>query len=402
MPAMPLDPGRHLQEALDAIASGALAPSETGTAPVDLKNFTFEELGELMAKGFGEKRFRAEQVFQWMYLHLAPGAEDMTNLSKAFREKLEKSARVSPLVHEGSHESQDGTVKLTFRCEDGAVIETVYIPADGRNTLCISSQVGCAMGCTFCYTAKMGLKRNLSTAEIVDQVVHARRLLGERNGRIGNIVFMGMGEPLHNVDNVIRALHILTHDKGLNFSRRKVTVSTSGLVPQIERLGKETDVQLAISLNATTNAMRSQIMPINDRWSLEDLMDALRRFPLDNRERITFEYVLIRDLNDTLADAQRIIELTRGIPAKINLIPFNPHPHTPFQRPSEERIDAFMKYLTDRHVGVYRRRTRGQDEMAACGQLGKPGDKEPRHVRTRLEAFRQQQADRAADANTPS
>ncbi|RDV39535.1 23S rRNA (adenine(2503)-C(2))-methyltransferase RlmN [Bradymonadaceae bacterium TMQ3] len=372
-----------IDQALEALSQGT---DELG--PIDLKNFTQAELKKLLAEGFGEKAFRAKQVYQWLYLHLADDFEAMTNLSKGLREQLSAKVRVSSLEFNGSHTASDGTTKLTFKCDDGAVIETVYIPSEGRNTLCISSQVGCAMGCTFCYTAKMGLKRNLSTAEIVEQVVQARRRMGEVNGHIGNIVFMGMGEPLHNVDNVIRAIHILTDEQGLNFSRRKVTVSTSGLVPAIKRLGEETDVQLAISLNATTDETRGQIMPVNDRWDLETLMAALKEFPLTNRERITFEYVMIRDLNDTLEDAQRIIELTRDIPSKINLIPFNPHPRTPFQTPPEERIDAFQKYLVDRNVGVYRRRTRGRDEMAACGQLGKPGEKEPPHVRKRLEKFR--------------
>lgn len=356
---------------------------------IDLKNFTRPELVEFLKTTMGEPKFRGEQLYQWLYTHLADDFDDMTNLSKALRAKLSEQARISPLEFDGAHESPDGTSKLTFRCDDGAVVETVYIPAEGRNTLCISSQVGCAMGCTFCYTAKMGLKRNLSAAEIVEQVVQARRRLTDRNGHIGNIVFMGMGEPLHNVDNVIRSIHILTDEHGLNFSRRRVTVSTSGLVPAIKRLGEETDVQLAISLNASNDETRSQIMPVNDRWNIETLLDALREFPLSNRERITFEYVLIKDVNDSLDDARRLMQLTRDIPSKINLIPFNPHPRTPFETPSEETIDAFMQYLIDRHVGVYRRRTRGRDEMAACGQLGKPGDKEPAHVRKKLARFRE-------------
>lgn len=371
-----------------ALVAEAAAQLREGTEQVDLKNFTRDELETLLKTAFGEPAFRGRQLFEWLYIHLAEDFEEMTNLSKGLRERLVGRGRISALEYNDVHVSPDGTRKLTFRCDDGAVVETVYIPADGRNTLCISSQVGCAMGCTFCYTAKMGLKRNLTTAEIVEQVVQARRLLGDINGHIGNIVFMGMGEPLHNVDNVIRAIHILTDGKGLNFSRRKVTVSTSGLVPGIKRLGEETDVQLAISLNASTNEMRSQLMPVNDRWDLDELLATLREFPLDNRERITFEYVLIKDVNDSLADAQRVIDLTRGIPSKINLIPFNPHPRTPFQTPPEERIDAFRQYLVDRNVGVYRRRTRGQEEMAACGQLGKPGEKEPPHVRKKLAAFR--------------
>ncbi len=360
--------------------------------PVDLMEFTREELQQLFVKGFDEPSFRGDQVFQWLYVHREDEFAQMTNLSKNFRGVLQEKARTSPLEFDGAHESKDGTTKLTFKCDDNAVVETVFIPAEGRNTLCISSQVGCAMGCTFCYTAKMGLKRNLTAAEIVDQVVQARRRMTEVNGHIGNIVFMGMGEPLHNVDNVIQAINILLDENGLNFSRRKITVSTSGMVPAIRRLGEETDVQLAISLNATTDETRSELMPVNDRWSIEELMDALRDYPMSSRERITFEYVLIKGVNDTLQDAQRIIDLTGDIPSKINLIPFNPHPRTPFETPSEETMEAFQQYLVDRNVGVYRRRTRGRDEMAACGQLGKPGDKaEPPHVRKRLEKFRSRQ-----------
>ena len=359
-----------------------------GAESVDLKDFTRAELRQLLKEAFDEPGFRGDQLFQWLFDHRAEEFGQMTNLSKTLRAKLDGTARISPLEFQEAHESADGTTKLTFGCEGNAVVETVYIPSSSRNTLCISSQVGCALGCTFCYTAKMGLMRNLTTAEIVDQVVQARRLMTDVNGHIGNIVFMGMGEPLHNVDNVIRAIDILLDDHGLNFSRRKITVSTSGMVPAIERLGRETDVQLAISLNATTDETRSQIMPINDRWGLEELMETLRNYPLDSRERITFEYVLIKGVNDTLEDAQRIIDLTEDIPAKINLIPFNPHPRTPFETPSEEVMEAFQQYLAKRNVAVYRRRTRGSDEMAACGQLGKPGDGEPPHVRRKLEKFR--------------
>lgn len=380
---MTSQPTRRVTDAVECLRQGS--------EPVDLKLFNRAELQSFLKEAYDEPAFRGEQLFQWLYVHRAEAFEEMTNLSKSLRQKLADQARVSPLVHKDIHDSPDGTSKLTFSCDGGGVVETVYIPAEGRNTLCISSQVGCALGCTFCYTAKMGLTRHLTAAEIVDQVVQARRLMTERNGRIGNIVFMGMGEPLHNVDNVIAAIHILLDENGLNFSRRKITVSTSGMVPAIRQLGEETDVQLAISLNATTDETRSSIMPVNDRWGLDELMAAVREFPLDNRERITFEYVLIKDVNDSLDDAQRIIDLTRDIPSKINLIPFNPHPRTPFETPSEATIDRFTKYLSDRHVSVYRRRTRGQEEMAACGQLGEPGEQEPPHVRRKLEKFRSAQ-----------
>jgi 23S rRNA (adenine2503-C2)-methyltransferase len=388
----------HVAEALAWMATWRKGRADGESSPLpqerlDMKNFTHAELTDLLMTGFGEKRFRGKQLFTWLYQHLAMDVEMMSDLSKGFRQELDRLFAVSALELNGQHTASDGTTKLAFKCRDGSVMETVYIPSEGRNTLCISSQVGCAMGCTFCWTAKMGLHRNLTTAEIVEQVVWARRLMGEENGHIGNIVFMGMGEPLHNYDNVVRAIHILTDDNGLNFSRHKITVSTSGLVTALERFGREVDVSLAVSLNGTTNEQRSSIMPVNDRWSIEELMACLRAYPLEKREYITLEYVLIRDLNDTIEDAKRLVKLTRGLSCKINIIPFNPHPHTPFQAPDESTIDLFQQYLVEHNVACFRRRTRGQDEMAACGQLGKPGEKEPPHVRKRLDKFRAKAAE---------
>ncbi|MGM0556073.1 MAG: 23S rRNA (adenine(2503)-C(2))-methyltransferase RlmN [Myxococcota bacterium] len=368
-----------------------LEPSER----VDLMNYSLAELKKLVEGGLDERDFRADQIFEWMYRHLAADFDSMTNLSKDFRAKLADLARVSPITFKGAHPSGDGTTKLTFKCDDNAVIETVLIPSENRNTLCVSSQVGCAMGCTFCYTAKMGLKRNLTAAEIVAQVVEARRRMTDEFGRIGNIVFMGMGEPLHNYDNVVRAIHVLTDQLGLDFSKRRVTVSTSGLVPELKKLGEDTDVQLAVSLNGTEDEQRSELMPVNDRWGIDELLDTLREFPLENRERITFEYVLIKGITDRPEDAQRLVELVRDIPSKVNIIPFNPHPKTPFETPTEERIDQFQQYLIDNHVHVLRRATRGRDSMAACGQLGEPGDEEPKHVKMRLDEFRRR-AEQAA------
>ncbi len=385
----------------DAIAwtREVLADPERETLPeerVDLASFTPAQIEALLMEAFGERRFRASQVTQWLFERLVQDFSAMTNVSQQLRARFERTLNIEALKFDQSHEAADGTVKLAFKCRDNAVIETVYIPSEGRNTLCISSQVGCAMGCTFCWTAKMGLRRNLTAAEIVGQVMHARRLMGERNGHIGNIVFMGMGEPLHNYDNVLQAIRVLTDEAGLNFSRRKITVSTSGLVPQIRKLGHDADVNLAISLNGTTDAQRGAIMPVNDRWNIEALMDALREYPLERRQRLTFEYVLIRDLNDTLDDARRLVKLMRGVKGKVNLIPFNPHPHTPFQTPDEATIDAFQQHLVANHVNCFRRVTRGQEEMAACGQLGKPGDrKEPPHLRKRLELLRGQLATKA-------
>ena len=357
---------------------------------IDLKGFTRSELETLIVDGYGEKRFRAGQLYEWMYRHLAASFDEMTNLSKAFRAVLEATARLSAVSHVGTHPSEDGTAKLQFRCDDDAVVESVHIPYATHVTLCISSQVGCAMGCTFCYTAKMGLIRHLTTAEIVEQVVQARRMARDSDGTlITNIVFMGMGEPLHNLDNVLQATRILIDEDGLDFSKRRVTVSTSGLVDPMKEFMDKSDAQLAVSLNATTDVVRSKIMPINDRWDLDELMSALRELPLARRQRITLEYVLLGGLNDTDEDARRLVKLVHGLPCKVNLIPFNPHPQTPFETPTEDRIDAFQQILIDSGVSVFRRQTRGRNEMAACGQLGKPGTRrEPAHLRKRLEALR--------------
>jgi 23S rRNA (adenine2503-C2)-methyltransferase len=393
---MASSPAQLLDDAVarlqEARASGELhfAANER----IDLKNFTRDQLETLFVEGYGEKSFRADQLWEWLYRHLAASFDEMTNLSKSLRKTLADTARISPVEHQGVHGSDDGTAKFTFKCEaDRAVVESVYIPFATHVALCISSQVGCAMGCTFCYTAKMGLVRNLTTAEIVDQVVQARRMAAENDTLITNIVFMGMGEPLHNYDHVLQATKILIDQDGLDFSKRRVTVSTSGLVPQMKRFMEESDAQIAVSLNATTDVVRSRIMPVNDRWDLDELMETLRELPLARRQRITIEYVLLGGVNDTLEDADRLAELVEGLPCKVNIIPFNPHPETPFETPDEQAIDAFRDRLVERHVSVFRRQTRGRDEMAACGQLGEPGNrKEPAHLRKRLKVLREELA----------
>ena len=344
-----------------------------------LKAFTREELRDWLVQELDEKPFRADQLWSWLYIRLASSFDEMTDLSKPFRARLEERARVDALTLNSEHLAADGTRKLTWRLDQGGVIESVIIPTEDRVTLCISSQLGCAINCQFCLTAQMGLRGHLSTAEIVDQVVQARRLYGQER-RITNIVFMGMGEPLHNADNVIPATRILTERKGLDLSARRVTLSTSGLIPEIERLGRETNVRLAVSLNATTNEIRDWIMPINRRYPLERLMETLERFPLKKGERITFEYVMLEGVNDSLDDARRILRLTAKIPCKINLIPFNPHPGTTFRSSAPETIEAFRAFLRAKHVNVTVRETRGDDRMAACGQLGTPGDKRPKRL----------------------
>jgi len=382
-------------ETLQALEARLKAEPDTLLEPeerLNLLDFSMEELQQLVTEGMGERKFRANQLFGWLYARLARDFDEMTNLSKDFRGRLQRATRLAPIEFMGVQKTgADGTSKITFKCDDNAIIETVLIPSETRNTLCISSQVGCAMGCTFCFTAKMGLRRHLTTAEIIGQVVLARQHLSPEVGRIGNIVFMGMGEPLHNYDNVIRAVHILTHEDGLDFSRRRVTISTSGLVPQLRKLGHDIDVQLAISLNGTSDEQRSKLMPVNDRWGIQELLDCVREYPLEKRQRVTFEFVLLKGITDRIEDAERLADLVHDLPCKVNIIPFNPHPGTPFETPDEKQIDRFQEHLIKRGIHVLRRATRGRDEMAACGQLGKPGDRKlPAHLRKRLEIFHEE------------
>jgi 23S rRNA (adenine2503-C2)-methyltransferase len=289
----------------------------------------------------------------------------MTDLSKSLREELERRAFISDWEPEVTEVSTDGTRKYLFRLEDGQTVETVRIPMEGeRSTLCISTQVGCAMQCAFCLTGTFGLVRNLSPAEIVNQVCAAAK-----EGPVNNIVMMGMGEPLHNLDNVVKALQILYDDDGFGYGSRKVTLSTSGLIPEMLELGRRIRVNLAVSLNATTDAVRNELMPINRRYPLKDLMAACQDFPLVTRQRITFEYILIRDVNDTPADAKRLVRLLHGIKAKVNLIPYNEHEGSAFRAPRPESIEAFQTYLLSRDIVAIRRASKGQDISAACGQL---------------------------------
>lgn len=346
-----------------------------------LKAMTFPELQKWLVEEVGEKAFRAKQIWNWLYVRLVSDIDEMTDLSKATREKLKEKARLDCIEMHDEKIARDGTTKLLWKLDNGAVIESVMIPADKRNTLCISSQVGCAMNCQFCYTARMGLQSNLSTAEIVDQVVQARRHFDAKGIRLTNIVFMGMGEPMHNPDNVFPATEVLCNHDGLDFSTRKVTVSTSGIVPAIERFATESRARLAVSLNATTDEVRDWIMPINRRYPLGVLLEALRNYPYRANERVTFEYVMLDGVNDSMDDARRIVRLTQGIPCKINLIPFNPHSGTEFVSSPRERIEEFQRFLVSKGMGVTVRETRGDDGMAACGQLGKLGDKSPKRMK---------------------
>jgi len=329
----------------------------------DLKNYTLDELESFIA-GCGKERYRAKQIFKWLYQKDAVNFGEMTNLSREFRNQLEESAGISSLVPETVEVSRDGTRKYLFRLADNNAIESVLIPEEDRSTLCISSQVGCAMACEFCLTGTFRLARNLTTAEIVNQVCAVKKEVEFRN-----IVFMGMGEPLANLDNVVRALRIITAPDGLQFSTRRVTVSTAGLVPELDMLGKAVTVNLAVSLNATTDGVRSRLMPINRKYPLRVLLDACRRFPLPARRMITFEYVMISGVNDTLEDAKRLVRLISNIPSKVNLIPFNEHEGCSLRKSDQDTIDCFHRYLLDKHVTVITRASRGDDISAACGQL---------------------------------
>jgi 23S rRNA (adenine2503-C2)-methyltransferase len=315
----------------------------------------------------GERRYRADQLFRWLHRKGAASVEEMTDLRRDTRARLAGLLDLTPLEVEVVQTAGDGTRKLRLRAADGARVESVLIPDDGKLTLCISTQVGCALGCRFCATATLGLRRHLTAGEIVDQVYRARALAGER---IGNLVFMGMGEPLHNYEGTLRAVRLLTHDLGASFSTRRITISTAGLVPGIERLGREDlQVNLAVSLNATTDAVRDRLMPINQRYPLAALLGAIRAYPLARRRRVTFEYVLLAGVNDSDDDARRLVKLLHGIPAKINLIPWNPHHGLGFARPTADRVARFQALLKQRGAAAYLRATRGDDIAAACGQL---------------------------------
>jgi len=351
-----------------------------------LKCMTLPQMEEWVVS-IGQPRFRARQLWKWLYKtdKWASSFEEMTDLSKTFRAALADEAVVDALAIHGVHQAADGTRKITFRLpgdEPGAsagIIESVLIPAPGRTTLCVSSQLGCALNCQFCLTAKMGLRRHLTVGEIVDQVVQTRRHF-EAEAHISNVVFMGMGEPLHNIHAVLPAVDTLLHGDGLNMSHNKVTVSTSGLVPEIRRFARESKANLAVSLNASTDEVRSWIMPINRKYPLSSLMGVLREeFPRGNAGRtqakVFFEYVMLRGVNDSLDDARRILRLTAGVPCKINLIHFNVHAGSEFSPSERATMLAFQDFLVRKGMTVTIRESRGDDEMAACGQLGQPGDR---------------------------
>lgn len=310
--------------------------------------------------------YRTRQLIHWIYKKYAQSIDDITEFSKDLRKKIAEVAYISNLEILRRQLSKDGTEKFLLGLGDGESIESVLIPEADRLTLCISSQVGCAMGCRFCLTGKIGLKRNLKAYEIIDQIISVGRVIAPR--RITNIVFMGMGEPLANFDEVVEALGRMTELMG--FSKRRITLSTAGIALKIlELIDKAPKVNLAISLNATTDVLRSELMPLNKRYPIKALLDACKRFPLEAGRKITFEYVMLDGVNDNIEDARRLIRILKGIRCKVNLIPFNPYEGSEFRRPSDERVERFQKILLAGNIITLIRKSKGQDILAACGQL---------------------------------
>jgi 23S rRNA (adenine2503-C2)-methyltransferase len=323
-----------------------------------------------LVTSLGESGFRAAQIHEGLYRHRWTRWEQFTSLSKSFRDKLQERTELRwPEIAE-SISSDDGSTKHAFLLGDGSLVEGVHMPYGGRTTLCLSSQVGCAMGCTFCATGLMGIKRNLAAFEIAGQVVTMLGAHGHAETEPVNLVFMGMGEPLHNLDQVMAAFALLTDPKGMALSPRRITLSTSGLVSGIQRLAAyPRRPRLALSLNATTDAYRDRIMPVNKAWNLAALAAALKAFPLERGERITLEYVLLQGVTDSLEDGRRLATFAKQFPSKVNLIPFNPHEGSGFAPPSEQRIEELCALLAARGLTVSVRRSRGQDVAGACGQL---------------------------------
>lgn len=335
-----------------------------------MKNFfslTMPQLKDYLAE-LGKEKFRAQQLFRWVYVQGETEIKNMTNLSKKFREELPNYLTFElPKVVE-QLDSVDGTRKLLFDVGDNMTVETVLIPSEDRLTICLSSEVGCNMACRFCYTGKQKLKKRLSTEQIVGQYVQAAKTLEGEDRRITNIVFMGMGEPLDNCDAVFNSIEIITADYGFNLSRKRVTVSTSGIVPEMHRVW-EAKVRLAVSLNAAYDEIRNVVMPVNRRWPLEVLLETCKEFCAQTKDSITFEYVLLKDVTDSLEDARKLPKLLKGIPCKVNLIPFNEHPGSEYKRPNRQRVLTFQKVLMEAGMQTLIRRTMGRDIYAACGQL---------------------------------
>jgi len=375
--------------------SADLNPEQFASADgqrVNLIGIPRAQLNDMLVER-GHKPFRTKQLWQWLYWHGVTDFDAMTNLSKEFRQKLADEFVIErPQVSEALN-SVDGTAKWLLKFPDGNEVETVHIPEADRGTLCVSSQVGCTLTCKFCHTGTQQLVRNLTAAEVVGQMMLARDAFGEwptpsdHSRMITNVVMMGMGEPLYNYDNVAAALRIVMDGEGLSLSKRRITLSTSGVVPAMRKCGEELNVNLAVSLHAVDDDTRDHIMPINKKYPLEELLDACRTYPgVTNARRITFEYVMLKGVNDSDADARQLVRLLKGIPSKINLIPFNPWPGSDFECSSATRIAAFQTIIQDAGLSAPVRTTRGEDILAACGQLKSESQKLRRSERDRLAA----------------
>jgi 23S rRNA (adenine2503-C2)-methyltransferase len=374
--AMPINPD---------IFAAAVADAD---APINLIGMDRADMEAALAE-MGEPRFRADQLFKWVYGKGVTDFEEMTNISRVARARLaERFVLTRPGISRDMA-SEDGTHKWLLNLGDGNEVECVHIPESDRGTLCVSSQIGCTLNCQFCHTGTQKLVRNLGPTEIVGQIMLARDHLGEwptaerptiYERELSNIVMMGMGEPLYNFENVAKALKIVMDDAGIAISRRRITLSTAGVVPLIERCGEELGVNLAVSLHASRDELRDQIVPINRKYPIAELLQACRNYPgLKNSRRITFEYVMLRDVNDSDADARELVRIIAGIPAKVNLIPFNPWPGAPYDRSTDERIEAFAEIVRNAGYPSPVRTPRGEDIMAACGQL-KSDSERPRRA----------------------
>ncbi len=369
----------------------SLGATEQSTTPVasqrlNLLGLNRQEMAAFLVS-LGEKPFRASQMMKWIYHHGIIDFSEMTNLSKALRERLAEQAEIRLPEIVVDQPSRDGTRKWLLRLDDANSVETVFIPDGERGTLCVSSQVGCSLNCSFCSTARQGYNRNLTTAEIIGQILTATLAIGipENKGEraVTNVVLMGMGEPLLNFDNVIRATELMIDDWAFGISKRRVTLSTAGVVPALERMREVTDVSLAVSLHAPDDELRNELVPINRKYPIAELLDACRRYVEGKpHRRVTFEYVMLAGVNDSVEHARALAKLLRHVPAKVNLIPFNPHPGSPYRRSSQAALDRFRDILVAANLTAITRKTRGDDIDAACGQLvGKVQDRTRRSER---------------------
>ncbi len=374
-----------------AHAESFAPPPERADGRRGLIGLSREELGAFLAE-LGEPAFRARQLWSWIYHHGAQNFEAMTSLAKGLRARLAESASLARPEVSRAQVSEDGTRKWLLRFSDGQEAESVHIPEAERGTLCLSSQVGCTLTCRFCHTGTQRLVRNLSAGEVVGQIMLARDAFGEwpapdSGRRITNLVVMGMGEPLYNYDNVAKALRIVMDGEGIAISKRKITLSTAGVVPAMRRCGEELGVNLAVSLHAVRDELRDELVPLNRKYPLAELLAACRDYPgVHNARRITFEYVMLKGVNDSPADARELARLLKGIPAKINLIPFNPWPGAPFACSPPDVVEDFAQILFESGLTAPVRSPRGQDIMAACGQLKSASERLRKSARALAEA----------------